>query len=179
MRLLHLIYPSLDRGLQRLPLIFLKKTSGGVSWRWHGESYRKGKNTHPLRLFPSFWDTFSCIDKLVSSGLTPWICQHSVAVSLRPAMAAHKPVEWVQAVITRFDEQVRWVDSVDGCSNLWYPQAPPLWLTCTQKWFFWVTTMFGRLLPFNNSLSLHCVVYGLSQLQCTERGSFFKLAPSL
>lgn len=32
-------------------------------------------------------------------------------------MAAHKPVEWVQAVITRFDEQVRWVDSLDGCSN--------------------------------------------------------------
>ncbi|XP_010775457.1 neurofibromin-like, partial [Notothenia coriiceps] len=31
--------------------------------------------------------------------------QPSVAVSLRPAMAAHKPVEWVQAVITRFDEQ--------------------------------------------------------------------------
>lgn len=39
-------------------------------------------------------------------------------------MAAHKPVEWVQAVITRFDEQVRWVDSVDGCSKLWQSVGP-------------------------------------------------------
>lgn len=39
-------------------------------------------------------------------------------------MAAHKPVEWVQAVITRFDEQVRWVDSVDGCSKLWESIGP-------------------------------------------------------
>lgn len=71
---------------------------------------QKGKNTRPLRPFPSTRDRFSCLNKPVSSGLAPWIYQRSVAVSLRPAMAAHKPVEWVQAVITRFDEQVRWVD---------------------------------------------------------------------
>ena len=27
---------------------------------------------------------------------------------IRPAMAAHKPVEWVQAIINKFDEQVRY-----------------------------------------------------------------------
>lgn len=33
--------------------------------------------------------------------------QKPVAAASWPAMAAHKPVEWVQAVINRFDDQVR------------------------------------------------------------------------
>ncbi|GLD53013.1 neurofibromin isoform X1, partial [Lates japonicus] len=47
-----------------------------------------------------------CVMAVACSGLAPRISQRSAAVSLRPAMAAHKPVEWVQAVITRFDEQL-------------------------------------------------------------------------
>lgn len=103
---------SLTKISQHLPSISPKKTSGGVSWRWHGESHWKGKITRPCRPFPSIQGTFSCVSKSVSSGLRPWINQHNVAVSLRPAMAAHKPVEWVQAVITRFDEQVRWATMI-------------------------------------------------------------------
>lgn len=80
---------------------------------------QKGKNIRPCGPLPSIQGRFSCRNKRVSSGLAPRISQRSAAVSLRPAMAAHKPVEWVQAVITRFDEQVRWADSGDGCSKLW------------------------------------------------------------
>lgn len=78
---------------------------------------QKGKNIRPFRPFTSIRDRISCLNKPDNSGPAPWIYQHSFAVSPRPAMAAHKPVEWVQAVITRFDEQVRWVDSLDECSN--------------------------------------------------------------
>lgn len=44
--------------LQRLPSISLKKTSGGVSWRWHGESYRKGKIFAPFVLLRRFGTEF-------------------------------------------------------------------------------------------------------------------------
>lgn len=98
------------------PPASLKKTSGGVSWRWHGEAYRKGKTLAPFRPFPSHRDRFSFTNQPVSCGLVA--SESGVSASRRPlcaAMAAHKPVEWVQAVITRFDEQVRWVHSPDGC----------------------------------------------------------------
>lgn len=36
-------YCQLDGSVQHRPPVSLKKTSGGVSWRWHGESKRKGK----------------------------------------------------------------------------------------------------------------------------------------
>ncbi|CDQ76030.1 unnamed protein product [Oncorhynchus mykiss] len=32
-------------------------------------------------------------------------------------MAAHKPVEWVQAVISRFDEQVRITHRIRHCAS--------------------------------------------------------------
>lgn len=87
---------------------------------------QKGKNIRPVRPFTSIRDRISCLNKPDNSGPAPWIYQRSFAASPRPAMAAHKPVEWVQAVITRFDEQVRWVDSLDGCSNPWQCFRPRL-----------------------------------------------------
>ncbi|KAL6472295.1 hypothetical protein MHYP_G00184830 [Metynnis hypsauchen] len=38
-------------------------------------------------------------------------------------MAAHKPAEWVQAVINRFDEQVRSVTAPAGRAALWLKPA--------------------------------------------------------
>lgn len=56
-----------------------------------------------------------------------------VAAASWPAMAAHKPVEWVQAVINRFDDQVRsfvndimplwfvWYITLCMLLNIWHP----------------------------------------------------------
>lgn len=60
-------------------------------------------------------------------------------------MAAHKPVEWVQAVITRFDEQVRWVDSVDGCSKLWQSVGPTTVANIYTEEVLLVITMYGSV----------------------------------
>lgn len=88
-----------------------------MSWRWHGESYRKGKIFAPFVLSRRFGTDFHA--RISPPAPVPHLGSAPAALRRPPsrAMAAHKPVEWVQAVITRFDEQVRWVDPRDGCSD--------------------------------------------------------------
>lgn len=173
-----LIHSSkLDPGLQTPPISFSEEDFRwcvmAVAW-W---ILQKGKNTRPFRPFPSIQDRFPCTNKPVSSGHIPWIYQHSVAVSLRPAMAAHKPVEWVQAVITRFDEQVRWVDSVNGCSKLLQSWGP----NTVNNAVTWMWSMKKKrkkefrlrsVLPSGAISRQTCVLYCLSRLLNTEEEVF-------
>ena len=121
---------TLDPGLQHLPSISVKKTSGGVSWRWHGESYRKGKILAPFVLSHRFRTHFHAYLSL-SAPASHLGSSSAASRFLRPAMAAHKPVEWVQAVITRFDEQVRWANMIQwmGVASFGRLEAPVVRLT--------------------------------------------------
>lgn len=112
----------LDARLRRLPSSSVKKTSGGVSWRWHGESHRKGKILAPSVRSHRFGTDFHA--EIRPSAAAPHLGLSSAALRCppAPAMAAHKPMEWVQAVITRFDEQVSGADSVGGCSEPRHPR---------------------------------------------------------
>lgn len=110
-----------------------------VAW-WIQEKRKNTRRSAPLLTSRS---AFSCGNKRVGGGLAPRISQRCAAVSLRPAMAAHKPVEWVQAVITRFDEQVRVAHSGFGCSSS--PGGAGLTVTSTQGRFPGETSIKGAL----------------------------------
>lgn len=155
------------------------QTSGGVSWRRGGVCLKwKTKPTPPL--LPPPPPLFSSLIILRSGlggicrircesgagiGIAKVIDRRHSGARIRLSMAAHKPVEWVQAIINRFDEQVK--KTSVGRFDISRPKkasvqtmhmhAYALFMWKTRGWWFWALHWLNTIRACLDSGLMCCI----------------------